>query len=115
MGGGMSDDDFFNELANAIHKLRTAFLKRGLEPPLSIELGSIEAGRRFQLSIPKDMIAASFGFSQRDKPDPDVIIPFMGVEIRYPAELRNRPGGRVDFDDGVAGRSFYSLDGKRIR
>jgi hypothetical protein len=44
-----------------------------------------------------------------------VIIPFMGVEIRYPAELRNRPGGRVDFDDGVAGRSFYSLDGKRIR
>lgn len=111
----MAENEFFDDFANAVHKLRSAFLKHGLEPPTAIELGSIESGRRLQLSLPENMIAAGYGLNQRDKPDPDVIIPFMGVEIRYPAELRKRPGGRVDFDDGVAGRSFYSIDGTRIR
>lgn len=108
-------ETFFDDFADAVHRLRRAFLRHGLTPPTAIELGDMEAGKRLQLALPEEMVRAGYGLNQRDKPDPDVIIHFMGVEIRYPAELRARPGGRIDFDDGVAGRSFYSLDGKRIR
>lgn len=111
----MTESTFFDDLANAIYRLRVVFLKHGLEPPKAIELGSIEAGQKFQLAIPKDMIASTFAINQREKPEPDVLIAFMGVEIRYPAQLRGRSGGGVDYDDGVAGRSFYTLDGKRLR
>lgn len=111
----MSDDDFFSDLANAIGKLRAAFLRHGLEPPTAIELGDHESGKRFQLSLPQDMIRTSFALNQRGEGNPDVIGHFMGIEIRYPAKLRGRKHGGVDYDDGIAGRQFYTLDGKRIR
>lgn len=100
----MEQREPFDEIANAIHRLRIAFKKLGLEPPVAIELSSIRDGDKFRHLMTRDMILAQprMGVEQND---PEWVCHIVGIEVRMPAAWRQElKGGRV-LNDPV----FYSL------
>lgn len=87
----MSDDEAFTDIANAIGRLRIAFLKHNLTPPKSIELGDHDAGDRFRHAVGTNMVLTQPRLEGRD--DPELVCHFMGIEIRYPGHWRALRGG----------------------
>jgi hypothetical protein len=86
------NDDAFRDIANAVMRLRHAFLRHGFEPPSAIELGSHENGDRLRYALPRDLVVAQ---PRMDKDDPEWCFDFQGVEFRYPAHWRStKRGGR---------------------
>lgn len=88
----ISDEVAFRELANALTRLRGAFIKAGFEPPKAIELASHEDGFRLRHILPREMIYATTQ-QGRLKDSDDVVMNIVGVELRYPAKHR-RDGKR---------------------
>ena len=88
----MTDQDTFHEIADAVHRLRRAFIRAGMKAPVSIELGSHEDKHRFLYVMPRDLVLAQPRF---DKPHPEWVANIMGMEVRMPAQWRiTGKGGR---------------------
>ena len=88
----MTDQDTFHEIADAVHRLRRAFIRAGMKAPASIELGSIEDKDRFLHAMPRDLVLAQ---PHLDKPHPEWVANIMGMEVRMPGQWRvNSNGGR---------------------
>lgn len=82
----------FDEIADAIWRLRAAFIKNGMKPPVSIELGTAQDGYVFNHLMPRDMVLSQPRMGvERD--DPEWVCNIMGVEVRRPAEWRCVRGG----------------------
>ena len=47
----MDDKQPFDDVMEAIFRLRTAFIKHGMEPPISIELGHVKDGDWFRATL----------------------------------------------------------------
>jgi hypothetical protein len=88
-------DDAFTDLANAVLRLRGAFLKHGLTPPKAIELGSFEDGARLRATVDNNLVHFDPGMGRSDS-NPDMVGNLCGVEIRYPAKFRARERGGFD-------------------
>lgn len=74
-------------------RLRIAFLKHGMQPPISIELGHVKDGDWFRYSLPKDMALATPRMGV-DSDSPEWVCNIMGVEVRMPAQWRGTKAGR---------------------
>lgn len=83
----------FDDIMNAIARLRVAFLKHGMEAPKSIELGGHKDESWFRYMMPRDMVM----FQPRmgdTKADAEWVCNIQGVEVRLPAQWRaSRDGG----------------------
>lgn len=79
------DEEAFTDIANAIMRLRQAFLRHHLQPPIALEIGSREDATRLRASMPRDLIHAQP--QMRDK-GPEIVFNLAGVEFRCPAEWR---------------------------
>ena len=91
----MSDQKAFDEIADAVHRLRRAFLQHGMEAPVSIELGSIRDKNRFLGLMPTDLIRAQ-ARTWHDPARPELVANMLGMEIRMPAQWRRlENGGKV--------------------
>lgn len=95
-GTHIQNEQAFTEIANAILRLRSAFMQAGFEPPKSIELASHEDGYRMRHILPSSMIMATPAANLRDENDTDVLFPICGVEVRYPAKFRKLARGRTE-------------------
>lgn len=83
-------EDAFHDIAAALHRLRRAFAKHDLKPPVALELANRRDGERLTMSIPRDMLVA---VPQADRADPEIVMNLVGFEIRYPAQFRSVQGG----------------------
>lgn len=83
---GPLSEQAFQDIAGAIHRLRAAFKRHGLEPPKSIELGSHEDGDRMRHYMPRDLVLAQPKFT--DLPDPRWVCNIIGMEIHWPGKWR---------------------------
>lgn len=81
-------DETFNDIAKAVHQLRRAFLKNGLTPPSSIELGAHEDGDRLRYSMPRDLMIPMVARDLDDKESAHIVFQLVGIEFRYPAKKR---------------------------
>jgi hypothetical protein len=88
-------DEAFTDIANAILRLRRAFLKHHMEPPKSIELATIDEGHRFRYYMPKDMVMMTP--RQPSGNDPEWVCTIAGMEVRFPGQWRAREKGGRDF------------------
>ena len=89
----MADKTAFDDVMEAIARLRIAFIKHGMKPPASIELGHVKDGDWFRWSAPKDMVM----FQPRmgvEKDNPEWVCSIQGVEVRMPAQWRGTASGR---------------------
>lgn len=89
----MVDKTPFDDVMEAIWRLRTAFIKHGMNPPISIELGHVKDGDWFRWSAPTDLMLAQMRMGV-DKDNPEWVCSIMGVEVRMPAQWRRTKDGR---------------------
>lgn len=89
----MADKQPFDDIMEAIWRLRTAFIKHGMEPPISIDLGHVKDGDWFRWSLPQDMAVAQPRMGV-EKDNPEWVCNIMGVEVRMPAQWRGTKAGR---------------------
>lgn len=76
----------FQDIASALHRLRAAFVRYGMKPPISVELGSHDDGYRLRSYMPRDLVSAQPRMT--DKPDPEWVCNIIGVELRWPGRWR---------------------------
>jgi hypothetical protein len=88
-------DEAFTDIANAVLRLRHAFLKHNLNPPASLELASHDDAAKLRDMLPREMVMATPSMGN-DPARPDIVFPVCGVEMRYPAEFRARERGGFD-------------------
>jgi len=101
----------FDDILDAISRLRAAFLKHGMQPPISIELGHMKDGDWFRWAMPKDMVM----FQPRmgvESDNPEWVCNIMGVEVRLPAQWRGEKHGRRVLYDPAFHSSFPRLKGQ---
>lgn len=81
------DDRAFEDIADALYRLRVAFKKHGMEAPVSIELGSYRDKDAFLYLMPRDLVLAQprMGETQQDA---EWVANVMGIEVRMPAQWR---------------------------
>lgn len=87
-------EEAFQDIAGAIGRLRHAFLKHNMQPPKSIELGSIDDGYAFRHYMPKNMVMIE---PRQSGDDPEWVCNIMGMEVRFPGQWRSRERGGRDF------------------
>jgi hypothetical protein len=83
----------FDDITKAIWQLRAAFLKNGLQPPVSLELGTPEDGYKFMHLMPRDLVMSQPRMGL-DEDRPQWVCNLMGVEVLRPAEWRSERGGK---------------------
>ena len=90
-------DKAFNDIANAIFRLRVAFMRNGLNPPKSIELGDFEDSDKFRrlMLMQSDMVLMQA--RQPPEGNPEWICNIAGVEIRMLGRWRMQERGGRDF------------------
>jgi hypothetical protein len=86
-------DEVFTDIANAMMRLRHAFMRHNLNPPKSLELGSHDDGARLLSSLPKSLYVAQ---PRMDKSDPEWCLDLVGIEVRFPAHWRAKRRGGMD-------------------
>lgn len=96
-------EEAFDDIANAIHGLRRAFMKHGLKPPVSLELGDAKDGDFFRYIIGKDMIAPR-PFMGNENKGPEWVCDLLRIEVRMPAAWRQVTSNRRVLSDP----DFYS-------
>lgn len=85
-------DEAFTDIANAVMRLRHAFMRHGLKPPVAIELGAHQDGDHLRYILPRDLVMAQ---PRMDRDDPEWCFDFQGLEFRYPAKWRyTQRGGK---------------------
>ena len=84
----MPKEDDFSTIAEAIVRLRHAFLRAGFSAPKSIELGTYEDGTRFRSLAPSDMMQFNPDAMAKGIAQPEWVGNFYGVEVRMPAQWR---------------------------
>lgn len=97
----------FDDIANALFRLRTAFVKHGMEPPVSIELGHVKDADWFRHAMPRDLVVAQPRMGV-DEDNPEWVCNIMGVEVRMPAQWRGTKAGRRELYEP----EFYRLPPK---
>ena len=85
-GKPIQSEEAFNDIANAVMRLRAAFIQHGFKPPKSLEMESHQDGDLMRHILPRDMIAAHPTQSLRDENDTDIMFNILGIEFRYPAK-----------------------------
>ena len=88
----------FDDIMDAVCRLRIAFKKHGMEAPISIELGHVKDADWFRWSMPKDMVM----FKPRmgvDEDRPEWVCDIQGVEVRMPAQWRGVKVGRRELHE----------------
>jgi hypothetical protein len=101
----MSKEQQFDDIMEAIARLRIAFIRHGMQPPISIELGHVKDADWFRWSMPNNMVM----FNPRmgvEKDTPEWVCNIQGVEVRMPAVWRATTTGRrvlydVEFHEGL--------------
>jgi hypothetical protein len=83
-----------NDIADALHRLRRAFIRHGLNPPVSVELATYEDGERLRYSLPRNLIITQPTLT--DAPDPRWCCNIVGVELLWPGKWRARERGGRD-------------------
>ncbi|MGL5735271.1 MAG: hypothetical protein ACRCYS_10440 [Beijerinckiaceae bacterium] len=83
----------FDDIMNAVMRLRIAFLKHDFAAPKSIELGSIRDGDKFRYLMPRDMFVEQPRMGETHK-DSEWVVNVQGVEIRMPAQWRIERDGK---------------------
>lgn len=104
----MSDSAQFDDIMDAIWRLRTAFIKHGMEPPISIELGHVKDSDCFRYALPKDMARAQPRMGV-ESDNPEWVCNIMGVEVRMPAQWRGTKAGRRVLYEPAFYKDFPSL------
>lgn len=90
----MSDQQAFDEIADAINRLRRAFLRNGMKAPVSIELGDKRDKDAFVYLMPRDLVMTQVR-TWHDPANPELVANIFGVEVRMPAQWRlKRDGGK---------------------
>lgn len=86
-------EDAFDDIMRAVFNLRMAFLKHGMEPPVSIELGSQRDSDTLRHSMPRDLILAQPRMGET-RADAEWVCNIQGVELRMPAQWRLERDGK---------------------
>jgi hypothetical protein len=84
----------FDDIANALMRLRAAFKRHGLECPVALELKTRRDGDHLRHMVGRDMTYSQPQMGRGQ--NPDIVINLVGFEIRYPAEFRARERGGFD-------------------
>jgi hypothetical protein len=84
----MREQSFYQDLAEAVYLLRSAFLKHRLAPPKAIELATCDDGKKFKLLMPPEI-----QFVPQIADNPEMVTKLCGVEIIYPAAQRAEKNG----------------------
>lgn len=92
MGNTAADD-----IIDAVYRLRIAFKKHGMEPPVAIELGAPKDGSIFRHLMTREMIHSDPRMGV-DKDNPAWVANVMGIEVVMPAEWRSERGGKILHD-----------------
>lgn len=92
----MADGQAFDDIMNALYVLRAAFIKNGMKPPISIELGDRKDGDFFRYTLPREM-AMMHPRMGDTKQDAEWVCNIMGVEVRMPGQWRYGPDGKIHF------------------
>lgn len=90
------NEQAFADILDAVYRLRKAFIKNGLQPPISIELGDPRDSTHFRYMLPKDMALAQPRMGDTEK-DAEWVCSLMGIEVRMPGQWRSGPDGKLHF------------------
>lgn len=93
LDAGNPSERAFNDILDALYRLRAAFLKNGMKPPISLELGSLPDSDRFRWLMPHDLVMAQPRMGE-SKADAEWVCNIMGIEVRMPAQWRRDLKGR---------------------
>ena len=89
-----NDEAAFKEVMNAMQRLRVAFLKCGMNVPVSIELGTVRDGDIFRHRMPREYVLAQPRMGET-KADAEWVANMFGIEVRMPAQWRRERDGKV--------------------
>lgn len=89
----MSSSPAFDDIMDALARLRIAFLKNGMSAPVSIELGTVRDADHFRYITPPEMamFQPRMGETQADA---EWVCNIQGVEVRMPAQWRSERHGK---------------------
>ena len=90
-GPPISNEEAFSEIANALMRLRIAFIKAGFKPPKEVHLADHKDGYKLRHILPPEMIYATVDLGDNDIDE--VKFNICGIDLRYPARYRRTKNG----------------------